>query len=324
MTNRLCLVTLAVVCVGLLAGMPAAHATYPNDPTLSDWGSNWVGDGSVPAAPWPTTNGVWDVEEWSDSSKYAGLYKMSGNEPDWWLNPWSLPSAVNMRIGWDSWAYVETRDDHEDPWGINPRLFDPDLAYLDFPPSDAAPPWGKWMWNSNITKDNYDKYFWDPQDPSKGIKVIDGEMERNLQADLEITNNNLRSWKQFYLEAWFTSTSADAWQSDLDYLTSDLGLSYEWGPGDHEVESIRSGWDTKVEGGVTYAVYYEELKIIPQPNLDKIMWHFWPTNPDADNDYAGDIYMKRLSVGTTCTPEPSAFFLLMLGAVPFAALRRRK
>ena len=322
MHRKLGRLTLSIMCTAILFGVPCAYAGPPpptptpgpgslnpgvnintGTSTLSDWDSHWDAQATSP--------NVWDVCEWTP--------KMSGNQPDWWLDPWALQSPLNMRIGWDSWAHVETRAGHEDPSGLFPRLFDPDLAYLDFEPSNVAPPWGKWMWDSNINKWNYGEF--QGPDPSDGLKVIDATDEYNRQIDLEITNHNLRDSKLFYAEFWFNSASGI--DEDLEYLKRDMTVSYEWGTDPHVVTPLRSGWDQKVENGTTYAVYYEELKIDPQPNIDKILWHFWPTF-EPDNDYEGDIYMKRVSIGSTCTPEPSAFVLLALSGLPVAALLRRR
>jgi hypothetical protein len=80
---------------------------------------------------------------------------------------------------------------------------------------------------------------------------------------------------------------------------------------------IRSGWGEGDWANVWYAEYYFE----PQPDMEHILWDF-----DTRGFEPGStMYMSKMFIGTTCSPEPVTMVLLALGLpVGLLARRRRK
>jgi len=228
--------------------------------------------------------------------------------PDWWDNP--LPNSTNLRACWYEW---------DETW-IDGRGRPPDAWSIDF---DVHPSWNEWEWTHEaLNSDNV---------TADGILIPSAT--KDWEVDLVLGNRNLHPYKLWYIEFGITEVDTDGnygnsinklfdlnrWSITRESYTDIGGGELVAVPVVEEV-APQTYWSESEGMMVWYATY----RIEPQPDMEKVTWHFFTNGTEQTPPIiTEDLHMRYLNTGTMCTPEPVTVVLLALG-LPLGILARRR
>lgn len=247
--------------------------------------------------------------------------------PGWWSNPEG--GSSNLRACWYDWdgSWIVDNRGTFDPADDITRGMEPDDFDIDF---TVHPSWYEWEWtHEGKVRSNV----------HEGLGIRIPKATGDWEIDMVLGNRQLHPYKLWYIEFGITEVDTDGipgnsiqelfdlnkWNITLEAYNKPVGApQYEVDV--VEEEAPQTVWtpdnpDTP-DVDESMMVWYATYRIEPQPDMDKVTWHFF-TNGDPSTSIKEDLYMRYMNTGTTCTPEPVTVALLALG-LPLGLLARRR
>lgn len=231
-------------------------------------------------------------------------YTIKGSKPDWWDD--TSGCVTWTKAEWTTWSEWVTG------FGAAPDSFEADfgsstpLGPLPYPGNLNE----RWQWAGNARyQENVDE---------DGILVNGHDDEWDF--GLVLGNKNLAPTKLWYLEFELDGVPSGNW--DPDRFSYEAIGRYADSVKDFPFTVLDSGWKTLTDdtSGNDYLVWWGTFKLEPQSDLDKFLWK-WNTNTVGEG--VDDFYIRRVTTGTCCTPEPVSMALLALGLPAGLLVRRR-
>jgi hypothetical protein len=230
-------------------------------------------------------------------------YTLKGDVPTWWSSPKS--GSTNLRAEWTSWS-----NGWIDEFGAVPDAWDIDFEPLG-PLPDPTKPDQSWEWGGiaglpeRVVANN-------------GIWIKGGKTDQDFY--LALGNRNLREYKEWYVEFELDRVPTPLANWDPKRFEFDAQGGYDGGTSLVDFQTLGSGWKQLTDdSGKDYLVWWGRFYISPQTDLDKFEWQF-TTNSLTPID---GFYVRRVTTGTNCTPEPVSMVLLALG-LPLGLLARKR
>ena len=144
----------------------------------------------------------------------------------------------------------------------------------------------------------------------------DNEKFWYLELELPVPTRWFDHYRLDQLVRSYKITAAGEW----DDLTADQIVGEGWVGYAADGTRLGDPYATpSLQGDTATLVWWGYYHIIPQPELEKLVWHWDLNTVDAPNDTR----INRVLVGTYCTPEPITMALLALG-LPLGLLARRR
>lgn len=266
-------------------------------------------------------------------------YTIKGQKPTWWQN-----DPLWITAEWKLWNGAW---EQKTPPGPSPAPSDytqgmaPDIGALEIGgdwgsgyPTKLGPMDEVWWWSDEalLTQNVF---------AGQGIRVPGSTGSYTF--DLELGNKQITNWyKRWYVEfevsaivqspttgKYFDWTNLQMFdfeaQAGYDVPFKENVWIYRAGIADH-----RTVWgyddvngNPATPGTVQSVVWWAEFYIQDQPDWERFRWTF-----HTDTGYQfPEFYVKRVTIGTSCEPEPSAFLLMGLACclpVGFVLRRRKK